>query len=170
MRKNDYFPWRIRSVWLVSRVTIGSALLTIWSIEFSRKCTKLSMLSFLYCLCRGEQNNFSKKPTSSRDWTWDPRTMRPLVCYSLMSPHWASTVAGGSLLIFNFTCVGAPIDFWISSLHKDLKSVSLTSSVKLAQWGTLPTLCIRGNSSVNKNTEDRDVLVKLNHPRSEFGD
>ena len=29
--------------------------------EFSTKYTKLAMLSFLYCLCSEEQNNFSKK-------------------------------------------------------------------------------------------------------------
>ena len=92
------------------------------------------MLSFLYCLCSEKQNNFSKKVTSSRYWTWDPRTLGPLAsCF----PDWAN-LACVNWEIFNFTFVGSAIDFLIklkSEYHgyKDLNSLSLTSNVKLAQ-------------------------------------
>ena len=45
--------------------------------------TKLVM-SF-YCLCKEEQNNFSKTGTSSGDWTWDPRTSCVILLPSCLS-------------------------------------------------------------------------------------
>ena len=64
-------------------------------------------------LRREEQNNQPKKVISSGDWTWDPKT--PLVahlvlhsCAFLTELTWQIVKRG----IFNFTFVGAPIDFW----------------------------------------------------------
>ena len=62
------------------------------------------MLAFLYCFLVKSKINSSKKFTSSGDWTWDPRTVTPLVFTLSCLPSWANLTLLGKLGLSRSLC------------------------------------------------------------------
>ena len=61
------------------RKSVGKSDNVYLTFMFFRNYTKLTMLAFLYCFLVKSIINSSKKFTSNGDWTWNPRTVVPLV-------------------------------------------------------------------------------------------